>query len=139
MNKDAYTELGDAVRFGAIVTTKDVLDAYEGDFSALNAKNSVTTAKDLNWNVEGESFYTVLTGINAANYETVYAFTSFVTINYADGSTITIYADYSEGANARSIYYVASEALRDTRYSYTNAQLDYLNSIVDAVEEAKAD
>ena len=138
VNKDAYEMLGDAAQFGAIVTTKEVLDAYGCDFSALDPRFAVTTSKNLNWAEEGEKFYTVLTGIGTADYETVYAFTSFVTINYADGTEVTIYANYGEGANARSIYYVASEALKDTRYTYTKAQLAYLNSIVDAVEAAPA-
>ena len=138
VNKDAYEALGESIQFGAIVTTKDVIDGLGGDFSALDETNSVKTSDNLNWKEEGEVFYTVLTGITAEDYKTVYAATGFATIRYTDGSSITVYANYSDGANARSIYYVASEALKDTRYSYTAAQLDYLNLIVQAAEAGSA-
>lgn len=134
VNEEAYALLGDYAQFGAMVSTKEYLDLAEGDFAKLAENTFITTPKDLNWKEEGKTFITVLTNIDEANYETVYVVTGFVTITYADGTTATVYADYTEANNARSIYYVATEALADEEYTYTDAQLAYLNAIKDAVE-----
>lgn len=52
-----------------------------------------------------------------------------MTITYADGTTATFWADWTEADNCRSLAQVAQSALADTTVTWTEAEAALLNTI----------
>ena len=130
IDKTFYETLGASAVYGVKVARKDVLQ--NGNFAALTDENSVsnTSAKeDFRWVTEGEFFRTVLMNINEANYQTALCWNAYVTITYADGTTATFWADWTETDNCRSLAQVAQSALADTTVEWTEAEKALLNKI----------
>ena len=130
IDKTFYETLGASAVYGVKVARKDVLQ--NGNFAALTDENSVsnTSAKeDFRWVTEGEFFRTVLMNINEANYQTALCWNAYVTITYADGTTATFWADWTETDNCRSLAQVAKSALADTTVEWTEAEKALLNKI----------
>lgn len=130
IDKTFYETLGASAVYGVKVARKDVLQ--NGNFAALTDGNSVsnTSAKeDFRWVTEGEFFRTVLMNINEANYQTALCWNAYVTITYADGTTATFWADWTETDNCRSLAQVAKSALADTTVEWTEAEKALLNKI----------
>lgn len=130
IDKTFYETLGASAVYGVRVARKDVLQ--NGNFAALTDENSVsnTSAKeDFRWVTEGAFFRTVLMNINEANYQTALCWNAYVTITYADGTTATFWADWTETDNCRSLAQVAQSALADTTVSWTEAETALLNTI----------
>ena len=130
IDKTFYETLGASAVYGVKVARKDVLQ--NGNFAALTDENSVsnTSAKeDFRWVTEGEFFRTVLMNINEANYQTALCWNAYVTIIYADGTTATFWADWTETDNCRSLAQVAQSALADTTVEWTEAEKALLNKI----------
>ena len=130
IDKTFYETLGASAVYGVKVARKDVLQ--NGSFAALTDENSVsnTSAKeDFRWVTEGEFFRTVLMNINEANYQTALCWNAYVTITYADGTTATFWADWTETDNCRSLAQVAQSALADTTVEWTEAEKALLNKI----------
>jgi hypothetical protein len=135
-DKDFYDLYKNSAVFGAKVTTKDNLIAAGADFAAAVGLTT-PTGDALNWDSEGETLITVLTNIGSDKYDVIFYVTGFITVTYANntGKTVTVYADYNEAENARSIKGVAQAALNDAEngvYSYSAAQLAYIEAIVNA-------
>ena len=130
IDKTFYETLGASAVYGVKVARKDVLQ--NGNFAALTDENSVsnTSAKeDFRWVTEGEFFRTVLMNINEANYQTALCWNAYVTITYADGTTATFWADWTETDNCRSLAQVAQSALADTTVEWTEAEKALLYKI----------
>ena len=130
IDKTFYETLGASAVYGVKVARKDVLQ--NGNFAALTDENSVsnTSAKeDFRWVTEGAFFRTVLMNINEANYQTALCWNAYVTITYADGTTATFWADWTETDNCRSLAQVAQSALADTTVEWTEAEKALLNKI----------
>lgn len=78
---------------------------------------------------EGAFFRTVLMNIGKDNYATELCWNAYVTITYADGTTATFWADWTEADNCRSLAQVAQSALADTTVTWTEAEAALLNTI----------
>ncbi len=131
VNNDYYTLFGDNATYGMKATTKDILGT-----GTVAGVAGITAAAE-NWLVDGESFLTVLTGFENATYRTVFCVNSYMTLTYdtyngVGGGSVTVWADYSDNANARSIWQVAKAALEDPNYTYSAAQQAYLENIVNS-------
>ena len=125
-----FDTLGGSAVYGVKVARKDVLQ--NGDFAALTDENSVSNDSanaNFRWVTEGEFFRTVLMNINEANYQTALCWNAYVTVTYADGTTATFWADWTERDNCRSLAQVAQSALADTTVEWTEAEKALLNTI----------
>lgn len=130
IDKTFYETLGASAVYGVKVARKDVLQ--NGNFAALTDENSVSNDSanaNFRWVTEGEFFRTVLMNINEANYRTELCWNAYVTITYADGTTATFWADWTETDNCRSLAQVAQSALADTTVEWTEAEKALLNKI----------
>ena len=130
IDKTFYETLGASAVYGVRVARKDVLQ--NGNFAALTDENSVSNDSanaNFRWVTEGEFFRTVLMNINEANYRTELCWNAYVTVTYADGTTATFWADWTERDNCRSLAQVAQSALADTTVSWTEAETALLNTI----------
>ena len=125
-----FDTLGGSAVYGVKVARKDVLQ--NGDFAALTDENSVSNDSanaNFRWVTEGEFFRTVLMNIDEANYQTALCWNAYVTVTYADGTTATFWADWTERDNCRSLAQVAQSALADTTVEWTEAEKALLNKI----------
>ena len=130
IDKTFYETLGASAVYGVKVARKDVLQ--NGNFAALTDENSVSydsANANFRWVTEGAFFRTVLMNINEANYQTALCWNAYVTVTYADGTTATFWADWTERDNCRSLAQVAQSALADTTVSWTEAETALLNTI----------
>ena len=130
IDRNFFDTLGGSAVYGVKVARKDVLQ--NGDFAALTDENSVSydsANANFRWVTEGEFFRTVLMNINEANYQTALCWNAYVTVTYADGTTATFWADWTERDNCRSLAQVAQSALADTTVSWTEAETALLNTI----------
>lgn len=130
IDKTFYETLGASAVYGVRVARKDVLQ--NGNFAALTDENSVSydsANANFRWVTEGAFFRTVLMNINEANYQTALCWNAYVTVTYADGTTATFWADWTERDNCRSLAQVAQSALADTTVSWTEAETALLNTI----------
>ena len=130
IDKTFYETLGASAVYGVRVVRKDVLQ--NGNFAALTDENSVSydsANANFRWVTEGAFFRTVLMNINEANYRTALCWNAYVTVTYADGTTATFWADWTERDNCRSLAQVAQSALADTTVSWTEAETALLNTI----------
>ena len=130
IDKTFYETLGASAVYGVKVARKDVLQ--NGNFAALTDENSVSydsANANFRWVTEGAFFRTVLMNINGANYQTALCWNAYVTVTYADGTTATFWADWTERDNCRSLAQVAQSALADTTVSWTEAETALLNTI----------
>lgn len=130
IDKTFYEALGASAVYGVRVARKDVLQ--NGNFAALTDENSVSydsANANFRWVTEGAFFRTVLMNINEANYQTALCWNAYVTVTYADGTTATFWADWTERDNCRSLAQVAQSALADTTVFWTEAETALLNTI----------
>lgn len=130
IDKDFFVALGSSAVYGVKVARKDVLQ--NGNFAVLTADNSVSydsASETFRWVTEGAFFRTVLMGIGKDNYETALCWNAYVTITYADGTTATFWADWTEADNCRSLAQVAQSALADTTVTWTEAEAALLHTI----------
>lgn len=130
IDKTFYETLGASAVYGVKVARKDVLQ--NGNFAALTDENSVSNTSanaNFRWVTEGEFFRTVLMNINEANYQTALCWNAYVTVTYADSTTATFWADWTETDNCRSLAQVAQSALADTTVEWTEAEKALLNKI----------
>ena len=130
IDKTFYETLGASAVYGVRVARKDVLQ--NGDFAALTDADSVSydsANANFRWVTEGESFRTVLMNIGKDHYATELCWNAYVTVTYADGTTATFWADWTERDNCRSLAQVAQSALADTTVSWTEAETALLNTI----------
>ncbi len=130
IDKDFFVALGSSAVYGVKVARKDVLQ--NGNFAALTADNSVSydsASETFRWVTEGAFFRTVLMNIGKDNYATELCWNAYVTITYADGTTATFWADWTEADNCRSLAQVAQSALADTTVTWTEAEAALLNTI----------
>lgn len=130
IDKNFFDALGDSAVYGVKVARKDVLQ--NGNFAALTADNSVSydsASETFRWVTEGAFFRTVLMNIGKDNYATELCWNAYVTITYADGTTATFWADWTEADNCRSLAQVAQSALADTTVTWTEAEAALLNTI----------
>ncbi len=130
IDKNFFDALGDSAVYGVKVARKDVLQ--NGNFAALTADNSVSydsASETFRWVTEGAFFRTVLMNIGKDNYATELCWNAYVTITYADGTTATFWADWTEADNCRSLAQVAQSALADTTVTWTEAEKALLNTI----------
>lgn len=130
VDKDFYTTLGANAVYGVKVTLKDSLNGGSvADVAAENAIVNASNNEGFVWSKDGEQFRTVLMDIDADNYATKLAWTAYVTITYADGTSATYYADWNETDHCRSLADVANAALADESATWTPDQLAILNTI----------
>ena len=130
IDKTFYETLGASAVYGVRVARKDVLQ--NGNFAALTDENSISydsANANFRWVTEGAFFRTVLMNINEANYQTALCWNAYVTVTYADGTTATFWADWTERDNCRSLAQVAQSALADTTVTWTEAEKALLNTI----------
>lgn len=130
IDKNFFDALGDSAVYGVKVARKDVLQ--NGNFAALTADNSVSydsASETFRWVTEGAFFRTVLMNIGKDNYATELCWNAYVTITYADGTTATFWADWTEADNCRSLAQVAQSALADTTVTWTEAEAALLHTI----------
>ncbi len=130
IDKNFFDALGDSAVYGVKVARKDVLQ--NGNFAVLTADNSVSydsASETFRWVTEGAFFRTVLMNIGKDNYATELCWNAYVTITYADGTTATFWADWTEADNCRSLAQVAQSALADTTVTWTEAEAALLNTI----------
>ena len=130
IDKDFFVALGSSAVYGVKVARKDVLQ--NGNFAALTADNSVSydsASETFRWVTEGAFFRTVLMGIGKDNYETALCWNAYVTITYADGTTATFWADWTEADNCQSLAEVASRALQDESENWSDTEKALLHTI----------
>ena len=130
IDRNFFDVLGDSAVYGVKVARKGVLQ--NGDFAALTDAGSVSydsANANFRWVTEGVFFRTVLMNINEANYQTALCWNAYVTITYADDTTATFWADWTETDNCRSLAQVAQSALADTTVEWTEAEKALLNKI----------
>ena len=130
IDRTFFDALDGSAVYGVKVARKDVLQ--NGDFAALTDENSVSNDSanaNFRWVTEGEFFRTVLMNINEANYQTALCWNAYVTVTYADSTTATFWADWTEADNCRSLAQVAQSALADTTVEWTEAEKALLHTI----------
>lgn len=130
IDKTFYETLGASAVYGVRVARKDVLQ--NGNFAALTADNSVSydsASETFRWVTEGAFFRTVLMNIGKDNYATELCWNAYVTITYADGTTATFWADWTEADNCRSLAEVASRALQDESENWSDTEKALLHTI----------
>lgn len=128
VNKTAFDILGDkAVWMGAVVPT----DLLSGEFtlSSENIKTTALTNKAVGTDGNYHAYIT-LTNVKYANYYREYSARAFITLTYADGSSMTYATAYHEANNSRSIYEVAVEAYKAGDNSSSSVLLSYIDSTV---------
>ena len=130
IDKTFYETLGASAVYGVRVARKDVLQ--NGNCAALTDENSVSydsANANFRWVTEGAFFRTVLMNIGKDHYATELCWNAYVTVTYADGTTATFWADWTERDNCRSLAQVAQSALADTTVTWTEAEKALLNTI----------
>ena len=106
----------------------DALDALAGELGIANLYVDVE-ATDWYYETDDFAFVGSVINIDTTDYTRKYASVGYITVTLADGSEITVYADYSP-TNARSVSYVAACAYYDTSAQYTAAQKATLTSFI---------
>ena len=109
--------------------THDALDAFAKD-KGINVSYVDVEASD--WYAETDDSYIFvgsIVNIDSKNYTREYASVGYIVITMADGSEVTIYADYTP-VNSRSVSYVAACAYYDKSVSYTEAQTQMLTAFI---------
>lgn len=129
--------------FGTLLAWTDTLT--KGEFMIGNYQGSSTFAQVAN--TKGTFAYTdgfgndyqayslVVINIAEANYAKSYSARGYLVVEYADGTTQTVYTDYNTADNSRSIADVAYR-LKTTNPSEYNAMSDTQKAIVDAYAAA---
>ena len=128
LSADAYTALktaaertGAKIELGAILSSADSLNGAA--LTRENAEMSLIVGK---WNVENESFFATLGYDKIKGYEgVIYTVRGYLTLTFADGSTQTVYTEYSlpengekkeGGAISRSLKQVAEAVSLDENF-----------------------
>ena len=130
IDRNFFDALGDSAVYGVKVARKGVLQ--NGDFAALTDAGSVSydsANANFRWVTEGVFFRTVLMNIGKDHYTAELCWNAYVTVTYADGTTATFWADWTERDNCRSLAQVAQSALADTTVTWTEAETALLNTI----------
>ena len=130
IDRNFFDALGDSAVYGVKVARKGVLQ--NGDFAALTDAGSVSydsANANFRWVTEGVFFRTVLMNIGKDHYTAELCWNAYVTVTYADGTTATFWADWTERDNCRSLAQVAQSALADTTVTWTEAEAALLNTI----------
>ncbi len=116
VSKSFAESLGSAAVFGTIVAHNTYSSGNPIELEIANPAFKPLIAASLEsdqtkWVEDGDNMLYRAALINVPNsasaYVTKLAFRSYVTISYADGTTSTIYTDFSETDNVRSMYDVA--------------------------------
>ena len=128
VNKNALDLLGDkAIWTGAVVPT----DLLSGEFNLSSESIKKTSLANKAVGEDGNYHaYITLTNVKYQNYYREYSARAFLTLTYADGSTVTYATGYHEANNSRSIYEVAVEAYKAGDNSSNSVLLSYIDSTV---------
>ena len=142
-NVDEYEAVkGYLQSFGTLITYTDTLTAVGKDFTIENYQGEATFA--VVKNTKGTFKYTdqmnnkkytaySMAVVDIKDYTKAYSARGYLVVEYADGSTQTIYTDYNATDNSRSIAEVANLLKQSNEYTeYTDEQ----KVIVDAYAAA---
>lgn len=116
----AYTMIAPIDYVNAVGTfTKEAFDAADKTYLniALEKDAYIGNGVDL---PAVPLYNAAIVNIKEGNYDRNFAARSYVVITYADGNTETIYSDFSETDNVRSVKYVAQECLATNDYDNDN-------------------
>ena len=123
---------------GMIIAPTDFLSDCEFTVSALTARKAVQICTVSKWNNERTADTDGYYGFNCAiinvlpyNIDRRFSARCFVRFT-ENGKVKYIYGDYVEENNARSIKYVAEEALKDAN-SYSDYQINAINYFLDTI------
>ena len=134
-----YTAAANYIKaFGTLIAYTDTLTA-DKDFTIENYTGESTFKAVAN--TKGTYIYTDKQGatftaysmalVDIVNYAKAYSARGYLVVEYADGTTQTIYTDYDATNNSRSIQQVA-QRLKDTDMAAYNAMTDKQKAIIDA-------
>ncbi|MBQ4053168.1 MAG: hypothetical protein IJD33_02390, partial [Clostridia bacterium] len=131
--------------FGTLIAYTDTLNEVGKEFTIENYEGVDTFAKVANQ--KGTFEYTDKDGVkyevysmalvDIKNYSKSYSARGYLVVEYADGSTQTIYSDFDATNNSRSIQQVA-QILKATDEAEYNAMSDAQKAIIDAYEAGNA-
>ncbi len=132
---DAYADT-EATAYGVILSAPELFGSNEFTIEALtengvNFKNAYSGAEGFKSEVrDSVNFYSiVLQNVKEANFKKYFAARAYVTVTYADGSSVNVYSDYSHADNSRSISEVAKIAYDNNGYE-NEAQKKVLENFI---------
>lgn len=116
----AYTMIAPIDYVNAVGTfTKEAFDAADKTYLNIALEKDAYIGDGVN--LPAVPLYNAaIVNIKEGNYDRNFAARSYVVITYADGNTETIYSDFSETDNVRSVKYVAQECLATNDYDNDN-------------------
>ena len=136
-------ENGTLVKFGTIITYTDTLTTVGKDFTIENYQDEASFVKVEN--TKGVFDYTdkndktwkayTMGVVDIEDYAKAYSARGYLVIAYSNGVTATVYTDYNEADNSRSVAEVAYRVKTNTPDSY-NAMSDAKKAIIDAYATA---
>ena len=141
-NVDEYEALKTSIQsFGTIVAYTDTLtkgdftiENYQGAGGFLQVENTKGTFEYTDKTGETYTSYSIAV-VDIADYTREYSARGYLVVEYADGSTQTIYTDYNVTDNSRSIAEVANRLKTNNPGEY-NAMSDAKKAIGDAYAAA---
>ena len=138
---EQYTELKEAgfiKSFGTLITYTDTLTSVGKDFTIENYQDEASFAKVEN--TKGVFDYTdkndkvwkayTLGVVDIEDYTKAYSARGYLVISYSNGVSHTVYTDYIEADNSRSIADVANR-IKTTGVEEYNAMSDQQKAIID--------
>lgn len=142
-NTEEYVAIKDYIQeFGTLIAYTDTLiegkdftlDNYYGASGFAQAKNTKGTFAYTDKQGNTYTAYSMAL-INIADYTQEYSARGYLVVKYADGSTQTVYTDYNEADNSRSIAEVAN-LLKTTKPDSYNAMTNEQKAIIDTYAAA---
>ncbi len=141
-NVDEYESLKGSIQsFGMIVAYTDTLtkgdftiENYQGAKGFLQVKNTKGTFEYTDKTGEKYTAYSMAV-VDIANYTREYSARGYLVVEYADGSTQTVYTDYNQADNSSSIAN-AAYTLKTSNSDMYNKMTKALKEIIDGYAEA---
>ncbi len=148
VDKNEVDSGAEVVDFGMLLTTKNTLhtvaqfdidnlsildSSLYHNLHVLGEGNSKLNRYLTNSEYPGQYVYSlILKEVSLGNYGLEYVARAYVVIQYADGHRVTVYADFDEANNCRSMYDVAIKAI-EHEGRYTEEQMAVIQRHVDGV------